>query len=171
MENLVKVTERSLGDSLLAYTSEAARRFELKVVQDQNALDGASDDRVREEFKSLLRGLNFMNEDDHPVPMLGWTMACLVLDEMAIYMLANLEFGEEGTRRDYKDFQGKSIKIVDVLWVRQPTEWPDSVPNARPYRGVDECPIVFLGNLYLDLTKSTWSGALRELFPLQKYCY
>ncbi|KAJ5404502.1 hypothetical protein N7509_004373 [Penicillium cosmopolitanum] len=172
MENLVKVTERNLLDSLPAYGGEVARRFKLNVVQDKEVLEGASDDRIREEFKSLLRGLNFMNEEDCPTPMLGWTMVCFVLDEMAITMLANLEFGEEDTMRDYKAFKGKNVKVVDLFWVRQPTEWPDSVvPNARPYRGADECPIVFLRYLYRRLTKETWGGTLEDLFPLQNTFY
>lgn len=167
MENLVKVTERNLGLSLPAYISEAAHRFKLNVIQDKEALEGASDDRIREEFKSLLRGLNLMDEKDCPRPMIGSTMACLVLDEKAITMLAGLQFGEEDTMKDYRAFKGKSIKIIDVCWVREPTEWPDD-PNARPYRGVDECPIVYLRSLYFRLNNGSF---LDELFPLQNVCY
>jgi hypothetical protein len=135
----VKVTERNLGLGLPAYASEAARRFKLDVVQDKEALEGASDDRVRAEFKSILRELNFMNEED--------------------------------TVEDYSAFKGKNL-IVDVFFgVREPTEWSDSDPNARPYRGADEYPSVFLRSLYLNLTSSTWGGALEELFPLQNRCY
>lgn len=168
IKNLVKVTERNLGLSLPAYRSEAARRFKLDVVQDKEALEGASDDRLREEFKSLLRGLNLMDKDDYPTPMLGSTMACLALDEKAIDMLAALQFGEEDTMKDYCAFEGKNIRVIDVLWVREPTEWPDSDPNARLYRGADDCPIVFLRSLYFKLTNGS---VLDELFPLQNVCY
>lgn len=46
IENLVKVTERGIGGGPPAYTSEAIRRFKLDVIKDEEALSGASNDRV-----------------------------------------------------------------------------------------------------------------------------
>jgi hypothetical protein len=111
IENLVKVIERNLGLSLPAYTSEAAHRFKFDVVQDKEALEGASDDLIRGEFKSLLRGLNLMDEEDCPTPMLGSTIACLVLDKKAITILAALQFDEEDTLKDYCTFKRKTSEL------------------------------------------------------------
>lgn len=174
MGNLVKVTERHMDNSVPAYSNEAARRFKLDVIQDKEALEGASDDRIREEFKSFLRQLNLMNEEneedrDRPDPMLGSTMACLVLDKNTIDMLADLEFGEKDTMKDYDVFKGKNIKVIDIFWVRESTEWPDS--DGPPYRGVDECPIVFLRSLYYKLTHGADGGVMEEIFPMQTTCY
>lgn len=55
IENLVKSIERTMRRSLPAYIGEASRRFKLDVVEDEEALLGASDDRVREEFRAHLR--------------------------------------------------------------------------------------------------------------------
>lgn len=111
------------------------------------------------------------NDDDDPWPYLGQNLACLVLDEDTISMLASLEFGEGGHLEDYSTFKGKNIKVVDSSWTRQPTEWPGQDPNARPYRGVDQCPIVSLDSLYFELTLSSWGGQMRENFPYYKRCY
>lgn len=115
---------RNQDYSLPAYASEAARRFKLNAVQHKKALAGASDDGVWEKFKSLLRTLHLMNADGCHCPMLGRNMACLVLDENAIAMLANLDFSEEDVMADYRAFRGKNYQSLGYCWVRQPTEWP-----------------------------------------------
>lgn len=174
MENLVKVTESYMDDSVPAYSNEAARRFKLDVIINKEALESASDDRVREEFKSFLRQLRLMNKDreedqDRPDPMLGSTMVCLVLDKNAIDMLTDLEFGKKDTMKDYDAFKGKNIKVIAILWVRGSTEWPDS--DGPPYRGVDACPIVFLRYLYYKLSHGAEGGVMEDIFPMQTTCY
>ena len=168
MENLVKVTERSMSSTPPAYKNEAIRRLKFDLIQDKENLDGASDDRIREEFKSLLRGQSLMNEEDSPEIFIGSTVGCLVFDEKTITMLADLEFDD--SVRDYSSFKGNNIKITDLFWVRGETEWPD-LPNARPYRGVDECPIVCLQSLNSEFSTSGFGGELEDRFPLQSKYY
>ncbi|KAJ5974095.1 hypothetical protein N7481_011305 [Penicillium waksmanii] len=174
MKNLVRTVERHLRSNKKVYMDEVARRFKLDVIQDEQILSGTSDDRIREEFRSQLRTLHSFS-DGFPWPP-ARNMVCLVLDGETASMLASLEFVEvEGDRdhlEEYRAFEGKNIKVVDSSWSCQPLEWwPDTnSTHARAYRGVDQCPIVFLRDLYFDITLGC-SDTMRDLYPLHDRCY
>lgn len=174
MENLVKTVERHLRSNKKVYIDEVVRRFKLDVVQDEQIFSGASDDRIREEFRSQLRTLHSFS-GGFPWPP-ARNMVCLVLEGETASMLASLEFvGVESDRdhlEEYKAFEGKTIKAVDSSWYRQPLEWRSDTNSVheRVYRGVDQCPIVFLFDLYFDFTLGS-SGAMRDLFPMHDRCY
>lgn len=54
---LITATDRNCRRSTLpVYAKEAVKRFKLDVIQDETTLAVASDDRIREEFRALIRG-------------------------------------------------------------------------------------------------------------------
>jgi hypothetical protein len=165
MENLVKAVERSARDSPRVYMDEASRRFKLDVVEDKEALSGASDDRVREEFRAHLRTTRLLDSVGCIWPP-ARNMACFVLDRTTTSMLANLSFIDGNQMDEYKAFEGKSIKVVDSLWERP--HMNTSPDRGVPYRGVDHCPLYFILSLYLRLTKNTH---MRDLYPMHDMCY
>lgn len=127
----------------------------------------ASANRVREVFRSQLRTLHSFAKDSVPWPP-ARNMGCLVLDGTTASMLADHKFMESPDDGDYLDeyreFEGKNIKVVDSSWSRQPTEWwPDDSLQERPYRGVDLYPIVFLRDLYFDITLAACRDSMRVL--------
>lgn len=64
-DHLIEVTRRNIRvQSTSASTDEAYRWVELSVVEDEEALSGASDDRIREEFRAHLRTLQQLFEND-----------------------------------------------------------------------------------------------------------
>lgn len=79
MANLVKTAERYLQSNKKVYMDEFAHPFKLYVVQDQKVLSGASDYRVREEFRSQLRTLHSFPEDGVPWAWASKNIVCLVL--------------------------------------------------------------------------------------------
>jgi hypothetical protein len=69
---------------------ELYRRLRLDVVEDQEALEGASVDRVRECFRVLVRSFKLSdNEDEYPPP--ARNLVCFVLDSERVDMLADLD--------------------------------------------------------------------------------
>lgn len=155
----MKVVQRGLRlYALSAYADEAFHRFKLDVIEDQDALDGASDDRIREEFRALIRGFNLCDDEERFVPP-ARNVACLVLDEATISMLANLSFPED-PMNDCKAFNKMTIKVVDIWWQHS------SAHPGSSYRGVGDCPIVSLDRLYLMLMSGGNSGAMEDLHPL-----
>ncbi|GIJ92660.1 hypothetical protein Asppvi_001938 [Aspergillus pseudoviridinutans] len=99
MDHLIQVTRRNIrAQSTSAYTGEACHRFKLSVVEDEETLSGASDDRVREEFRAQLRTLQQLNENDW-IRAPARNDACLVLDKPTVSMLADLSFPEEHKTR------------------------------------------------------------------------
>ncbi|ODM19646.1 hypothetical protein SI65_04631 [Aspergillus cristatus] len=120
MENLIEVTRRNIrAQSTSAYTEEAFRRFKLGVVEDKEALSGASDDRVRAEFRAQLRTLQQLGENDF-IRTPARNYACLVLDKPTVFMLADLSF-PDNMRDDWPHFHVKAIRIVDAWWKRPAT--------------------------------------------------
>ncbi|GAQ03709.1 hypothetical protein ALT_1030 [Aspergillus lentulus] len=158
MDHLIKVTRRNIrAQSTSAYTDEACQRFKLSVVEDEETLSGASDDRVREEFRAQLRTLQQLNENDW-IRAPARNYACLVLDKPTVSMLANLSFPEE-IRQDWELFHPKTIKVVDAWWKR--------ATNVSSYRGVGHCPITSLARFYMLVTSTASSGAMEDLCPLE----
>lgn len=160
IQNLIDVTRRNIrAGSTSAYTDEALRRFKVDVVQDEEVLSGASDDRVREEFRAQLRGLRQLG-GDRIILGPARNYACFVLDRTVVCMLADLSFAED-LREDWPRFHEKTIKLVDAWWERPAT-------NLSDYRGVDYCPIHSLAYFYMDVSTSANSGAMEDLWPLKK---
>ncbi|KAF4153146.1 hypothetical protein CNMCM6936_000976 [Aspergillus lentulus] len=137
---------------------EACHRFKLSVVEDDETLSGASDDRVREEFRAQLRTLQQLNENDW-IRAPARNYACLVLDKPTVSMLADLSFPED-IRQDWELFHPKTIKVVDAWWKRPAT-------NVSSYRGVGHCPITSLARFYMLVTSAANSGAMEDLCPLE----
>ncbi|KAL4926704.1 uncharacterized protein BDV17DRAFT_150008 [Aspergillus undulatus] len=160
MGKLVDLTRRMVGaGTTTAYADEALRRFKIDVVQDEEALSGASDDRVREEFRALLRGLNLLGEDGR-IRGPARNDVCVVIDTATVCMLADLTFSED-LRADYLRLYEKTLKVVDAWWKRPET-------NISAYRGVDYCPSTSLGYFYMVLRTRGYSGAMEELWPMKK---
>lgn len=159
IDNLLKVVQRGLRCyTLSTYGDEAFHRFKLDVIEDQDALNGASDDRIREEFRALIRGFNLCDDEERFVPP-ARNVACLALDEATISMLVNLSFPED-PMDDHKAFSEVTIKVVDIWWQRS------SAHPESSYRGVGDCPIVSLDKLYLMLMSGVNSGAMEDLHPM-----
>ncbi|RJE16526.1 hypothetical protein PHISCL_11137, partial [Aspergillus sclerotialis] len=80
--NLVKAIHRRLGRfAVPIYAQEAFKRFKLSVIQDEDALSNASDDRLRDEFRAQIRGLQLSDNEEDLIHPLARNMACLVFDE------------------------------------------------------------------------------------------
>ncbi|KAH6884286.1 hypothetical protein B0T10DRAFT_518379 [Thelonectria olida] len=143
LHNWVKVTERGcIRGTARPYREEAIKRFKLDVIKDEEALQGASDDRVREEFRAQIRGLQ-LTDDDYPrLPPPARNTHCFVLDEASIAMLADLEFPED-PEDDYGAFGGKNIKFIDGNWER-----PKESHSFSTYRGVGYVAITGLAWVY-----------------------
>lgn len=97
MENLLHVQQDVLGDN--ADTRDVCanklyRRLMFDLVEDQEALERASHDRVRECFFAYLRGLGPLR-DNKKYFIQEQYRACLVLDTGKIEMLVNIHFHDE----------------------------------------------------------------------------
>lgn len=160
MHNLIEVTRRNIRvQSTSAYTDEAFCRFKIDVVQDEEALSGASDDRIREEFRAYLRGLHQLS-DDGVIHGAVRNYACLKLNQPVVCMLAGLTFPDD-LREDWRLFRENTIKLVDAWWEQPAT-------NISAYRGVDCCPITSLTYFYREVSMGANSGAMQDLWPLKK---
>ncbi|KAJ3524499.1 hypothetical protein NM208_g12039 [Fusarium decemcellulare] len=173
MENLdqavlkvVEVVRRTLEDiGHSRFAAEAHKRLKLDVLQDKEALEDASDDRIREEFNSLIRGLGFWPDDDDDTcgPLsLGRYVVGLVFDEAKILELAGLSL-PANPKDDYDALENVRIKVIDRPWRRR--------ANGRGrYQGVDNCPITALPNLF-DETSADDSGAMMDMYPMRRKFY
>jgi hypothetical protein len=154
------------------YRQEVLRRFKLDVVEDES-LENASDDRVREEFRAWMKGLDFTprdgEEDDEPRALLSTVYnpsenICLVLDEARITMLADLAFDEP--KDDLERFEGLTVRAIDGTWRR-----PAEVRANETYRGVGDVSIVGLAELFEVMASPeggghSYHGIMRDLHPL-----
>ncbi|CAD0086543.1 unnamed protein product [Aureobasidium vineae] len=159
VENWTRVQERKLenGYTLPVFATEAWQRFKLDIIEDQEALDGASYDRVRAEFRALVRDKELSDDEDQFLPP-ARNQACMVLDAAAITMLAGLKFPEE-LKDDQTEFEDKKIKVVDVQWNR-----PQSTTSS--YRGTGQLSITALARFYHLLTSGPEGGYMEEMHPL-----
>ncbi|KAL4895671.1 hypothetical protein BDV59DRAFT_199662 [Aspergillus ambiguus] len=117
IRNWVKLIEHSLRYlTLSVFTEEAARRLKLSVVENRDALEGASDDSIRAEFEALLRDKKLRREeadDGRSVfRLLAENMVCFVLDEDTIGILANLSIPErdDNPSQFYQQFETVTVK-------------------------------------------------------------
>jgi hypothetical protein len=131
IENLVRVQRRKLrADTAAAnpYATELYRRLRFNVVEDQEALEGASVDHVRECFRALVRSFELIDdEDEYPPP--ARNLVCFVLDGGVVESLANLEFFDD-YMQELKVHERCKLQAVDINWKR-PEMSRDSYRGAR----------------------------------------
>ncbi|EWG43580.1 hypothetical protein FVEG_04996 [Fusarium verticillioides 7600] len=150
LENLVQATIRSLRlMSPSLYSEEATKRFKLEVIEDKEALENASEDRVREEFRAHLRSLGVL-EEDLMFRGIGISRfsACILLDEQTISRLANCSFSLD-IERDEPRLADVLVRMIDPKWDYPAEPYPGELDDEdRPYRGGDYCPVTALAELY-----------------------
>ena len=93
---------------------EALHWFKINIVQDKQALSGALNDHIQEEFKAHLHGLHQLS-DDGVICGAVYNYACLGLNQPVVCMLAGLTFPED-LREDWQLFHENTIKLVDAWW-------------------------------------------------------
>ncbi|KAG9649736.1 hypothetical protein KCU95_g1119, partial [Aureobasidium melanogenum] len=159
VQNWLRVQDRELknGYTLVAYTAEAWKRFKLDIIEDQEALDGASDDRVRAEFRALVRSKELSDDEEQFVPP-ARNQACLVLDAAAITMLAQLKFPEE-LEDDRETFKDKKVTAIDIQWNRPQT-------STSSYRGTGQLSINDLACFYNLVTSGPDLQCMQDMHPL-----
>ncbi|KAF5708326.1 hypothetical protein FMUND_10661 [Fusarium mundagurra] len=150
LENLVQATIRSLRlMSPSLYSEEATKRFKLEVIEDKEALENASGDRVREEFRAHLRSLGVL-EDDLMFRGIGTSRfsACILLDERTISRLANCSFSLD-IEWDESRLGNVLVRMIDPKWDYPAEPYPGELDDDdRPYRGGDDYPVTALAELY-----------------------
>ncbi|KAM0348394.1 hypothetical protein ACHAPU_004364 [Fusarium lateritium] len=162
VEALVRLTIRNLRSiSSSPYCEEAAKRFKLDVVEDKEALGGASEDRVREEFCAQLRGLGML-EDDLMFRGIGSSRftACILFDENTIKKLSAISFSIN-LEKDELQVEDMSLKLIDPKWDYPAEPYPEAIEDGVPYRGADDCPVSGIAELYRRM-----QGDLMEEYPL-----
>jgi hypothetical protein len=155
------------------YRQEVLKRFKLDIVEDES-LENASDDRVRQEFRAWMKGLGFTpreeEEDEVSVALLSTVHnpsenICLVLDEASIIMLAGITFGEP--KNDLQRFEGMTVRAIDGTWRR-----PAEVKVNETYRGVRDVSIIGLAELSKVMAPpegggQSFLGIMHDLHPLE----
>ncbi|KAM0245463.1 hypothetical protein ACHAP5_005419 [Fusarium lateritium] len=162
VDALVRLTIRSLRSiSISAYCEEAIKRFKLDVIEDKEALENASEDRVREEFCAQLRGLGML-EDDLMFRGIGPSRftACILFDEDTIEKLSKISFSIY-VERDEQQVEDMSLRLIDPKWNYPMEPYPDAIEDGVPYRGADDCPVTGIAELYRRM-----KGDLMEEYPL-----
>ena len=164
--------------STAPFSKEAFKRLRLDVIENQELLRNASDDRVREEFNSHVRALGLfpqnakrrrrfssdcLNRPDGP-QRFGF---CIVLDDQIIKTLAAL-ISPEALEMDREVLEDISLRVIDRRWTC-PEEDDNEYglgPGRRVYEGKDFCPI-----LDLPLICAKWyeHAGLDEMWPLDEY--
>jgi hypothetical protein len=145
MENWVKAIQRGLRprspDGSKVYSDEAFRRLRLDLVDDEEALNHASIDRVRECFRALVRSFELADgENEWAGPPRNST--CLVLNARRVQMLADLTFSED--EDDFKQicaFLDCYVTAVDIGWQRPEMTRDD-------WRGFRDLEIICLERRY-----------------------
>jgi hypothetical protein len=162
VEALVQLALRSLRRmSPSLYSEEAAKRFKFDVIQNREALENASEDRVREEFRAQLRGLG-MFEDDLMFRGIGSSRfsACILFDENIIEKLSKISFSLD-VEEDELQFDDVCVRMIDPKWDYPAHPYPNTIEDDIPYRGADSCPVTGLAELYRRM-----EGDLMEEYPM-----
>ncbi|KAI6839563.1 hypothetical protein KC332_g6540 [Hortaea werneckii] len=160
MERLLRALHQVLGadaDPPDVYADELYRRLKLDVIEDQETLEDASNDRVRECFRAHVRGLELWGEkeegaeNDWPPPPRNY--ACLVLNGSKMDMLLNIpdcvDRVEDGQMLD-----DCRLKAIDIFWQR-PEE------TVLSYRGARDIALLMLPRTY-DLLENTELNRVEE---------
>lgn len=145
LANLVQATLLELADIRhQEYREELSKRFKLDIVEDES-LEDASDDRIREEFRTWMRNLgqNTTYDDEEVLSFsrIASQLVCLVLDEPTITTLATLTVGE--SKEDRKRLQNITVRVIDCDWRRN-----GEVEVGDAYRGVGNVSVVGLASLF-----------------------
>lgn len=122
------------------FANESYRRLRFDVIMDQEALNGASDDRVREFFRAHVRGVELWDDPNEFMPPFR-NYTCLILDSEKIETLMNLSFQEDDVQ-EFFTFWACKLKAIDIFWERPET-------SRSFYRGVRELGINLLSRTYL----------------------
>ncbi|OQN99437.1 hypothetical protein B0A48_14414 [Cryoendolithus antarcticus] len=156
LENLCEVQTHTINVecTLPVFADEAIKRFQLDLVDDQNTLEDASDDRVRAVFRAIIRGLD-LTDDETVIPPPARNLVCLVLDEPAVDMLSDLRLHKD-SKRDFAGFEGKTVKAIEIRWERPQR-------SRSSYRGVGRVSVNGLLRLYNLMTSS--NGYMEDLHP------
>ncbi|KAF4460477.1 hypothetical protein FALBO_12740 [Fusarium albosuccineum] len=145
VEALVLIMLRSLRSETAApYADEASKRLKLDVILDKEALENASEDRVREEFRAQLRGLG-LSDDEFMTRGIGSSRvsACILFDEDVIETLSKASFPDD-PKRDLSAFANVLVRIVDPKWTYPaPPTWGPG-PHCRASNDWPVANLVFL---------------------------
>ncbi|KAK2767054.1 hypothetical protein FQN54_006372 [Arachnomyces sp. PD_36] len=160
IENLMRVVQRSLTQfTVPPFSEETFRRFKLDVIQDKGALDGASDDRIREEFRAQIRGQGLVDREGDIKFTPARNMVCLVFKSATIEMLSSLVFPGDN-EEDHEVFRQNTVRAIDNCFDHSGSG------DMSDYRGVGDCPITSLPRLYMLITSDGNSGAMEDLHPI-----
>ncbi|RGP77346.1 hypothetical protein FLONG3_4532 [Fusarium longipes] len=162
VEALIQLVLRSLRrTSPSLYSEEATKRFKLDIVQNREALENASEDKVREEFRAQLRGLGML-EDDIMFRGIGSSRfsACILFDQDTIERLSKISFSLD-VEEDEIQFSDVSVRLIDPKWDYPAQPYPSRIEDDTPYKGADNCPVTDLGELYRRM-----EGDLMEEYPM-----
>jgi hypothetical protein len=150
------------------YQDEVFKRFKLEIVEDEY-LENASDDRIREEFRAWMNGLGFTPKNARRSAFLSTVSnpsenICLALNEASIVMLADLAFDEPNDNSNR--FRGMTVRAIDCTWRR-----PAEVRVDETYRGVGDVSIIGLAELYEVMSSPVGGGhsmlgIMHDLHPL-----
>lgn len=185
IENLIKVVQRSLTRfTIPPYARETFHRFKLDVIQDKDILDGASDDRIREEFRAQISGMKLFNDVGGLCYTPARNMVCLVFDRETIEMLSSLSFPED-VEEDFDKFRKNTVKVLDNCYRGEdgPFYGERAFPRIKTasyrvigslvptYRGVGDCPIASLDRFYMFITSGANPGAMEDMHPISPESY
>lgn len=172
LENWIRAQDLWLEHHVLepVFRDEVIKRFKLDVVYD-DSLEGASDDRIRAEFRAWMAGLGLTARGDQSLPLVGVSMSpnpkeniCLVLDEASITMLAGLTFTSD-LKSDFARFEGMNVRAIDCTWRR-----PAELKSNDTWRGIGDVSIVGLAVLFemiaAPVRGHSEMGMMHDLHPL-----
>jgi hypothetical protein len=172
LENWIRAQELWLEHHVLntVFRDEMITRFKLDVVYD-DSLEGASDDRIRAEFRAWMAGLGLTARGDESPSLVRVSMSpnsreniCLALDETGITMLAGLMFTED-LEGDFARFESMNVRATDCTWRR-----PAEVKSNDTWRGIGDLSIVGLAVLFEMIASPvrgySETGMMHDLHPL-----
>ncbi|KAB2099327.1 hypothetical protein AG0111_0g12572 [Alternaria gaisen] len=168
MGNWVRVVERHLeaSEGSEDRKEELRKRFKLELIRDEEELAGASDHRVRENFRALMGGLDLLLPGRSSRPQCRYSV-CLGIDAAVVDMLAGLQF-QPDPRKEDRTLEKLTVKAIDANWTSEDgrsSYWE----GGDMYLGVGQLSINCLQEMYLVITRDACSGAMYDLHPLNGY--
>lgn len=161
MENWIRAQERLLdaAGTLPEFRDELRARFKFELIEDEQELSAASDDRVRQNFRALLRNLHLTREENCFPPQARYNV-CLVLDAAAVEMLACLRFLDHPVQ-EFVAFREHTVRAIDANWVLSQA--------TGAYCGVGQLSINALQRFYLLVASDANDRATEDLHPLNGF--
>ncbi|KIL85917.1 hypothetical protein FAVG1_10886 [Fusarium avenaceum] len=183
IENLVEAIHRYFlrypkSDTL---ATEAFESLKFDVIEDED-LENASDDRVREHFNAHVCSLRLFSADhrlenqtrhwykdnlNRPQGPKRYTI-CIIMDEETIDSLAAINFPET-LNKDKEVLKDISIKVVDRNWIYPEYARDECGLGSQLtgiYSGTDMCPLLDLPLVCATIYEH---AGLEEMFPLERY--